>query len=92
MYLIEEGEAMEILFDLPLRAAPASGLSATLLSVDQAMTAVSALLASGVLRSVQWRYAGTMLRLASAGKCRDISVVRRSLSDALDSDGWLISE
>lgn len=80
---------MDILFDLPLQAAPASGLPATLYSVDQTLTAVSATLATGVSSNVHWRFAATMLKLASTGKCKDILLVRQSVSDALESDGWL---
>lgn len=80
---------MDIYFDLPLQAVPASGLPATLSSVDQTLVAISTMLAAGVSSAVHWRFASTMLKLASTGIVKDISFVRQSVSDALEADGWL---
>ena len=79
---------MKLLFDPPLHAAPESGLPAELSTVEQALAAVSTSLAFDA--PVHWRFAATMLRLASVGTCKDIRLVRQTLSNALERDGWLV--
>ena len=81
---------MKLLFDPPLHAAPESGLPAELSTVEQALAAVSASLAFDAESPVHWRFAATMLRLASVGTCKDIRLVRQTLSNALERDGWLV--
>ena len=61
-----------------------------LFTVEQALAAVSNLLAPEAQSRVHWRLAASMLRMARIGTCKDIPQVRRTLSNALESEGWLL--
>ena len=83
---------MKLSFPLepPLHAAPESGLSAVLFTVEQALAEVSGSLAPHAQSRVHWRLAASMLRMARIGTCKDIPLVRQTLSNALESEGWLL--
>ena len=76
-------------FENPLAVDPASGLPISLQTVQQSITAFASLPHS-ILDRVHWRFAMSVLAMASKAHVGcDAEMARRALISALTAEGWL---